>query len=130
MTINQRNNGKVSIIPYEAEEQKQFINYCTAKGITVISTQNGIYAGNSTGRFGYFKKLKELGLSKGVPDLIILARNSSHEVLFLEMKRQNGGKLSEEQKEWISFLDESEYCVGVAKGCESAIKILDKYLRS
>ena len=73
-----------------------------------------------------------MGLSKGFPDLIILEKNKSktHEVLFIEMKRQKGGKLKPEQEEWIQKLDDKDYCVGVAKGCESAVRILQKYLES
>ena len=76
----------------------------------------------------YSNSLKRLGLSKGLPDLIVLARNKSntHEVLFIEMKRIKGGRVSPEQKEWIERLDNNNYCVGVAYGCDSAIKILNK----
>ena len=44
------------------------------------------------------------------------------------MKRQKGGTLQDEQKEWIQWLDENGYTVAVAKGADSAIRILEKYL--
>ena len=80
----------------------------------------------------YSRTLKKMGLSKGFPDLIIFEKNKSksHEVLLIEMKRQKGGKLHAEQEEWLQKFDKKDYCIGVAKGCESAIRILQKYLNS
>lgn len=119
--------------PLEKEEQISFVAYCDLHGIKVISTQNGFkMPKNSFNWAAYSKTLKKMGLRTGFPDLIILAKNKSktHEVLFIEMKRQKGGVVSPEQKEWIETLDNSNYCVGIAKGCESAINILNKYLES
>lgn len=119
--------------PLEKEEQISFVAYCDLHGIKVISTQNGFkMPKNSFNWAAYSKTLKKMGLRTGFPDLIILAKNKSktHEVLFIEMKRQKGGVVSPEQKEWIETLDNSNYCVGIAKGCESAITILNKYLES
>lgn len=119
--------------PLEKEEQMSFVAYCEANNITVISTQNGFKMPKQAFNWAaYSKTLKKMGLRAGFPDLIILAKNKSktHEVLFIEMKRQKGGVLHDEQKEWIQKLDNQNYCVGVAKGCDSAINILNKYLES
>ena len=117
--------------PLEKEEQQNFVSYCEANNITVVSTQNGFKMPKSSFNWAaYSNSLKRMGMRKGFPDLIILAKNKSqtHEVLFIEMKRQKGGVLHDEQKEWMKKLDEEGYCVGVARGCESAIKILNQYL--
>ena len=122
-----------NITPLEKDEQMSFVAYCEVKGIDVVSTQNGFkMPKNNFNWVGYAKTLKRMGMSKGFPDLIVLAQNKSqtHEVLFIEMKRQKGGTIQPEQKEWITKLDEKGYCVGVAKGCQSAINILGKYLES
>lgn len=119
--------------PLEKEEQMSFVAYCEANNITVISTQNGFKMPKQAFNWAaYSRTLKKMGMSKGFPDLIILATNKSktHEVLFIEMKRQKGGVLHDEQKEWIQKLDDKNYCVGVAKGCDSAISILNNYLQS
>ena len=120
-----------NLTPLEKDEQINFVDYCGANNITVISTQNGFKMPKQAFNWAaYSKTLKKMGMSKGFPDLIVLARNKSktHEVLFIEMKRQKGGVLHEEQKEWITRLDNEGYCVGVAKGCEAAINILNRYL--
>ena len=119
--------------PLEKEEQIAFVAYCEANEICVVSTQNGFKMPKVAFNYAaYSRTLKNMGLSKGFPDLIILEKNKSktHEVLFIEMKRQKGGKLHAEQEEWLQKLDDKNYCVGVAKGCESAFRILQKYLNS
>lgn len=123
----------VNTTPLEKEEQIAFVEYCGNNGISVVSTQNGFKMPKAAFNYAaYSRTLKKMGLSKGFPDLIILEKNKSktHEVLFIEMKRQKGGKLKPEQEEWIQKLDDKDYCVGVAKGCESAVRILQKYLES
>jgi hypothetical protein len=115
----------------EKFEQMEFVEYCEANNITVVSTQNGFKMPKASFNWAaYSNSLKRMGMRKGFPDLIILAKNKSqtHEVLFIEMKRQKGSKISDEQKEWIARLDNEGYCVGVAKGCDSAINILNQYL--
>lgn len=119
--------------PLEKEEQIAFVEYCEVNGICVVSTQNGFKMPKVAFNYAaYSKTLKKMGLSKGFPDLIILEKNKSksHEVLFIEMKRQKGGRLLPEQEEWLQKLDDKDYCVGVAKGYESAVRILQKYLES
>lgn len=119
--------------PKEIEEQINFIKFCKEIGIRAVSTQNGMYINKQNyNGYAYIKKAKASGLSKGFPDLLIFAQNKSktQRNLFIEMKRKKGGVLSPEQKEWINWLDMMGYCVGVAKGCESAIEILEKYLKS
>lgn len=115
--------------PLEKEEQIAFVEYCKAKGIRVVSTQNGFKMPKvGFNHIAYSNSLKKMGLSKGFPDLIVFAKNSQSNILFIEMKRQKGGTLQEEQKEWIQWLDENGYTVAVAKGADSAIRILEKYL--
>lgn len=125
--------------PKESEEQIAFINYCEAHQIMVLSTQNGTYVPKKTddgkkdfNYFGYIRRQKAMGLRKGFPDLIILATNKSktHECFFLELKRQEGGVLKSEQNEWINKLDEAGYMVGIAHGCDAAIRCLHRYLES
>ena len=117
--------------PLEADEQIAFINYCNMKNIRVISTQNGFkMPKNGFNYIGYSKKLKKMGLSKGFPDLIIFAKISKHQILFIEMKRQKGGNLREEQKGWINWLKDNNYQAFVAKGYYEAVIILEEYLKN
>ena len=131
--------AKKNTTPKESEEQIQFINYCDSMNIIAISTQNGMYIPKKSddgkkefNYFAYIRRQKAMGLRKGFPDVIILAENKSktHEVFFLELKRQQGGKLKPEQEEWIEKLDAAGYMVGIAHGCDAAIRVLNRYLES
>lgn len=120
-------------LPLEEEEQIRFISECSFRypDIRIVSTQNGIYTKASKSEAAkrkYIAKLKSLGLSPGFPDLILFAKNSKSNIFFIEMKRQEGGKLSELQNEWIKWLDEYGCYVSVAYGCEHALALLEKYL--
>lgn len=119
--------------PLESEEQINFVEYCKSRNIIVVSTQNGFKMPKQGFNFiGYSKKLTKMGLSKGFPDLMIFTKNKSKtdSVLFIEMKRQKGGVISDEQKKWHTDLCNAGYAVGIAKGCDSAIRILNKYLET
>jgi len=59
--------------------------------------------------------LKAEGVSKGVPDLYIPAWR-----VWVEMKRQKGGTISPDQKDWHQYLASCGDCVIVAKGNEDA----------
>jgi hypothetical protein len=50
-----------------------------------------------------------------VPDLCVPEWS-----LWIEMKRQEGGRLSEKQKDWIAYLEEIGHTVIVGKGWEDA----------
>lgn len=60
-------------------------------------------------------RLKVEGLSAGVPDLCVPEWS-----LWIEMKRQQGGRLSAAQKDWIAYLEEVGHTVIVGKGWEDA----------
>lgn len=67
-------------------------------------------------------KLKVEGVVPGIPDLFIPAWR-----LWVEMKKAKGGKLSEEQKEMIIYLQSVGYHVIVGLGAEDAkAQILEK----
>lgn len=72
--------------------------------------------------------LKREGVKSGVPDLCLpVARGGLHG-LYVEMKRQ-GGKISENQTEWIKNLRDQGYRVTIAYTCEEAIDAIVQYLR-
>lgn len=71
-------------------------------------------------------KAKRLGVKSGVPDYIICLKDI---LLFIEMKREKGGSVSEAQKGWIEELNifpnvEAHVC----NGFEEARKVIDELL--
>lgn len=74
------------------------------------------------------KKLKAIGLCKGVPDYFIPIANRKFHGLFIEMKKRYEGKVTESQEEWASKLKVVEYFIGLAYGATEAIMMTQYYL--
>lgn len=73
-------------------------------------------------------KLKKQGVKPGVPDLFLpVARGTAHG-LYVEMKRQKGGRVSEDQKAWMEALTQQGYVCVVAHGAEEACDVIWQYL--
>lgn len=73
-------------------------------------------------------KLKRMGTKPGVPDLCIPLAKEPYHGLYIELKRVKGGKVSEPQKEWIAYLNESGYLASVCNGFEAAKELVLHYL--
>lgn len=80
-------------VPSEALECARLVDYLRAKGLKFS------HVPNSTNSRAQGIKNKRMGTSAGVPDYLILLPEKG--VLWLEMKRQKGGRLSVEQSEWL-----------------------------
>ena len=72
--------------------------------------------------------LKREGCRRGVPDIILLHPSGGFHGLAVEMKKEKGGVVSPEQKEWIKNLNDEGYSAHVCKGAESAIETIKHYL--
>ena len=73
-------------------------------------------------------RFKRIGVKPGVPDLFLPVARGGWHGLFIEMKRQKGGRLSDDQKAWIDALTDQHYLAVRADGAEQACEILYKYL--
>ena len=72
--------------------------------------------------------LKRQGVKSGVPDICLpVARGASHG-LYIELKRQKGGRLSPEQTDWLVALGEQGYKAVVANGFDEARRTIERYL--
>lgn len=108
-------------------EQVAFLNWFNSiekfRDLIIFSIPNG---GKRNIRTAI--KLKKEGQLSGVSDLCILLPNGKS--LFIEMKKQEGGKLSDSQ---IDFIDKSQslgHTVIVANGCNDASKKFIDYLNN
>lgn len=117
----------------EHEEQCAVVDYLhrVYPNVLFFSVPNGAQlAGNTIGqRAARMNKLKAEGFLPGVSDLIIFEPRGQYSALFLEMKRENGGEVSENQM-W--FLREVERRGGfgiVVHGFEEAQEVIDNYLQ-
>lgn len=64
------------------------------------------------------QKLTRNGVKKGVPDFLLCLKRGG--VMFVELKRTKGGKVSPEQKIWLEQLNAAGAIAVVAKGFEQA----------
>lgn len=72
--------------------------------------------------------LKRMGVKKGVPDICICEPNFDHHGLYIEMKKRKGGRVSEEQKEWLQGLTDRGYKAVVCRGWDEAREAVEEYM--
>lgn len=112
----------VPLIPTEDQEQTKFVTWMTKLGIRFYAIPNG-------GRRTYLEavKFKRCGVQAGVPDICIPIPKEHYHGLYIELKRKKGGRVSEQQVSWITFLKAQGYYACVAEGFEEAKAIVTEY---
>lgn len=73
--------------------------------------------------------MKAEGMKKGIPDLFLPVARHGYHGLFIEMKRDDGGAVSSEQKAFMKFAEEQGYLDKVCFGYEEAKDALEWYLK-
>ena len=114
---------KKSDIPLEKDEQKRLCKWLKENKIGHFATGLGVKLGLDV---KYVASLKSQGHYSGIPDLVVLLGNGK--MCFVELKRQKGGVVSEEQKKWIDYLNNNGYPAKVCKGCNEAIEWIKEEL--
>ena len=96
----------------EHEVQREFVKWFrqTFAGVRIFAIPNGGYRGKFAAM-----KLKAEGVSKGVPDLFC-----PELYLWIEMKREKGGIVAPEQRDWLNYLNSIGYTAIVARGLDDA----------
>ena len=77
---------------------------------------------------GLAHKMKQSGMVSGVPDLILPCARNGYFGLFIELKREKRGVVSDAQEQFIRDLRAEGYFVAVARGANDAIAYLKSYL--
>lgn len=73
-------------------------------------------------------KLKATGVKAGVPDIFLPKAVGGFHGLYIELKRQVGGRVSEEQKQWLEALSNEGYVTAVCKGFAEAVATIRRYI--
>lgn len=89
----------------------------------MLSTPNGGYRPNSTGG-----EMTEEGLKTGYPDISIDIPALGFHGLRIELKREEGGELSEKQRVWLARLNLFGYKAALCTGWEEAWSVLNEYI--
>lgn len=88
----------------------------------------GGYKGGYRSNVALVVQSKRMGVRSGVPDLHLPVARSGYHGLWLELKRQLGGKVSPEQTWWLEALRKQGHYAEVCRGAAEAITILTDYL--
>lgn len=106
--------------------QKAIVQVMRLNGYFTINTDVffclSMAGNNLKKRVATINGLKSLGATIGTPDLIFLKKD---EILFVEMKDGNKGKLSAEQKQVIKTLTEMNFNVQVWRSIEDCVAYLE-----
>ena len=107
-------------IPTEDAEQMEFVQWFrrTFPSVLIFAIPNG-----GARHPAVAAKLKATGVVKGIPDLFIPEWR-----LWIEMKRQKGGRVEPEQVEKMAYLRDCGYVCEVAKGCEEAKQVVGAFV--
>ena len=110
------------MIKTEHQEQVDFINLFKVmyRDVIIFAIPNG-----GLRHIAVAKKLKKEGVLSDVPDLFV-----PQWFLWIEMKKEKGGVLSEPQKKMISALKSFGYQVIIAYGSLDGIKKVQKFLKN
>lgn len=73
-------------------------------------------------------RLKAQGLRRGVPDICLPVPNPVYGALYIEMKRADGGRTTEDQRAWIDALNRVGNRAVVCHGFDDARREILRYL--
>lgn len=99
--------------PTEDQEQISFVQWLELEGIPYWHTNNEMW----TKSWKQKNRAVAMGVKSGIPDLFLCF--DGH-LVGIEMKRQKGGVVSDNQKHWGAILEASGVPVFVCRGCEHA----------
>lgn len=118
-------------VPTEEQEQITLFNWAAMMSNTkwpelelMYHVPNGGYRNKAeAGRF------RAQGVKSGVPDIVLPVARGGWHGLYIELKRTEGGRVSEEQRWWLGKLNTQGYYTAVCRGWEEAKDAIEGYLQ-
>ena len=115
--------------PTEEQEQAAVIEWRDLMAVQFPALEDLIHIPNGGLRSkSEAVRFKRLGVRPGVSDLFLPEPVGKYHGLWVEMKRQEGGKLSPAQKDWLDRMNRKGYLAVRANGAEEACEVIYKYL--
>ena len=114
--------------PLEADEQAalmQWVDWATAQH-PELALLHHIPNGGSRHR-AEAANLRRQGVKAGVPDLCLPVPRGPHHGLYIELKRQHGNDLSQDQRAWLEALIAQGYVATMCRGAEAAQRAIEWY---
>jgi hypothetical protein len=115
----------------ELQEQSEVVRWCRSEGLKACATAQSTY----TDSWSAINRNRAAGVVRGFPDLVIAIPpsrriNGKGLCAFIEMKKENGGHIKPEQREWIEALSACEGVeAAICRGAEEAIRWLSSFLQ-
>lgn len=107
--------------PSENDEAKALHQWLTLKRYKHTHIMNESGAGYKNMRRSMLGRA--MGVSRGVPDFMIIAGNR---LIFVELKRQQGGRIAPEQEEWLKALASTGAACAICKGWKVAADFIEQ----
>lgn len=95
------------------------------RGEVIFAIPNGGKRDKVTAR-----RMRDEGVTSGVPDLMIAAVRGGYGGLFVEMKNGSAGRVSEEQMEMMERLRKAGYRCEVVRSFEEFVSVVRTYFYS
>lgn len=118
--------GRAKNFPYEYHEQVKVANFMRAQYPHILFTAS---AGGMRTSIGTAVKMRQMGYSRGTPDLMIFHTHPVYSALFIEMKAAHKGDTSKDQDLWLERLNALGYKAIVCHGAAEAEQAIAKYVR-
>lgn len=122
--------GAKAYVPLEEEEQRVLMSWAELEAqrehpelALLYHVPNGGARNKATAG-----KLRAEGVKAGVPDLCLPVARGGYHGLYIELKRVQGGRLREAQKQWLAALEAQGYRTAVCRGWAEAKAELLRYL--
>lgn len=120
----------IELEPLEAEEQRELFKWAKMQSgrypelLYMYHVPNG-----GRRRTREAALLRAEGVKSGVPDIVLPAPRKPFHGLYIELKRQKSGTVSEDQKKFLDYLNFMGYKAVVCKGWKEASETIMSYLK-
>lgn len=123
----------MNLTPYEDAEQEAVFRWAEImakskpRRYAALSTMFAVPNGGRRDKVTA-ARLKRTGVKAGVPDIFLPVPRGGHHGLFVEMKREKGGRISDAQKKYMEKLAEQGYLCAVCHGAAEATEAIMQYM--
>ena len=122
--------AKVLREPLEAEEQRALFSWAALQAGRYPELRFMYHVPNGGKRNAREAALlKAEGVKSGVPDIVLPAPRKPFHGLYIELKRQKSGTVSEDQKKYLEYLSLAGYRAVVCRGWMQARDEIMSYLK-
>ena len=123
MSRHHEHDEQVAVVQWWRQQYPKFAGL-------LFASANGLYLGGTPRqravRWALFEKS---GGRAGVADLFLALSSRGFHGLWIEMKATKGGRLSQDQKDFLGDMASQGYMAVCCKGADSAIDTIKDYMR-